>query len=120
MGVGDRRRSAMTDDTTLRRCIGSTRFGIEAHEAPVTEFPAQPSQKDGLGRMCKPHWNEYTAGLARDAKARKAAEAGAAEEPDPRSEPGHASTLKHASRKSKSKGSPAAEPEVTEAHPAAD
>ena len=23
--------------------------------------------------MCKPHWNQYTAGLARDAKARKAA-----------------------------------------------
>jgi hypothetical protein len=24
--------------------------------------------------MCKVHWNQYTAGLARDAKARKAAE----------------------------------------------
>jgi len=57
----------------LRRCIGSARFGIEAHDAPVDDFPAQPSQKDGLGRMCKPHWNQYTAGLARDAKARKAA-----------------------------------------------
>jgi hypothetical protein len=57
-----------------RRCIGSKRFGIEAHEAPVEDFPAQPSQKDGLGRMCKTHWNAYTAGLARDAKARKAAE----------------------------------------------
>jgi len=44
------------------------------HEAPVEDFPRQPSQKDGLGRMCKTHWNEYTAGLARDAKARKAAE----------------------------------------------
>ena len=60
--------------TTTRRCIGSARFGIEAHEAPVEDFPRQPSQKDGLGRMCKPHWNAYTAGLARDAKARKAAE----------------------------------------------
>jgi hypothetical protein len=59
----------------LRKCIGSTRFGIEAHEAPVADFPVQPSQKDGLGRMCKVHWNQYTAGLARDAKARKAAEA---------------------------------------------
>jgi len=59
----------------MRKCIGSARFGIEAHEAPVTDFPAQPSQKDGLGRMCKTHWNQYTAGLARDAKARKAAEA---------------------------------------------
>ena len=62
----------MAETTTLRKCIGSTRFGIEPHEAPVTEFPAQPSQKDGLGRMCKSHWNQYTAGLARDAKARKA------------------------------------------------
>jgi hypothetical protein len=57
----------------LRNCIGSTRFGIEAHEAPAADFPVQPSQKDGLGRMCKVHWNQYTAGLARDAKARKAA-----------------------------------------------
>jgi hypothetical protein len=70
----------MADATTLRRCIGSARFGIEAHDAPVGDFPAQPSQKDGLGRMCKEHWNQYTAGLARDAKARKAAEAGAATE----------------------------------------
>ena len=59
---------------SLRRCIGSARFGIERHEAPVEDFPRQPSQKDGLGRMCRTHWNQYTAGLARDAKARKAAE----------------------------------------------
>jgi hypothetical protein len=57
----------------LRRCIGSARFGIEAHDAPVADFPSQPSQKDGLGRMCATHWNRYTAGLARDAKARKVA-----------------------------------------------
>jgi hypothetical protein len=57
----------------LRKCIGSTRFGIESHEAPTDDFPVQPSQKDGLGRMCKVHWNQYTAGLARDAKARKEA-----------------------------------------------
>ena len=57
----------------LRRCIGSARFGIEPHDAPIADFPSQPSQKDGLGRMCKTHWNVYTAGLARDAKARKAA-----------------------------------------------
>jgi hypothetical protein len=61
----------------LRRCIGSTRFGIEAHDAPITDFPSQPSHKDGLGRMCKPHWNQYTAGLARDAKARQAVADGA-------------------------------------------
>jgi hypothetical protein len=59
----------------LRKCIGSARFGIEAHEAPTADFPVQPSQKDGLGRMCKAHWNQYTAGLARDAKARLATEA---------------------------------------------
>jgi len=61
--------------TTTRRCIGSARFGIEAHEAPIEDLPRQPSQKDGLGRMCKTHWNPYTSGLARDAKARKTAEA---------------------------------------------
>ncbi len=67
----------------LRRCIGSTRFGIATHEAPAEDFPAQPSQKDGLGRMCKTHWNQYTAGLARDAKARKAADGGTATEVSP-------------------------------------
>ena len=77
----------------VRRCIGSARFAIEPHDAPVAEFPSQPSQKDGLGRMCKVHWNQYTAGLARDAKARKAApgaetptaalETAAATEPEP-------------------------------------
>jgi hypothetical protein len=58
----------------MRRCIGSTKFGIEAHEAPITDFPAQPSQQDGLGRMCKPHWNAYTSALRKAALARKAAE----------------------------------------------
>ena len=71
----------------MRRCIGSAKFGIEAHEAPVTEFPAQPSQKDGLGRMCKTHWNAYTNALRKASIARKAAEAEAAEaeaaEPEP-------------------------------------
>ena len=57
----------------LRKCIGSTRFGIEPHDAPIEEFPKQPSQEDGLGRMCRTHWNEYTRGLAREAKARKVA-----------------------------------------------
>ena len=42
----------------MRKCIGSAKFGIEAHEAPVADFPTQPSQKDGLGRMCKHHWNQ--------------------------------------------------------------
>lgn len=67
----------MADETpSLRQCIGSARFGIEPHEAPIEDFPRQPSQKDGLGRMCREHWREYTSGLSRDAKARKAAEAG--------------------------------------------
>ena len=67
----------------MRKCIGSAKFGIEAHEAPVGDFPTQPSQKDGLGRMCKPHWNEYTAALRKAALARKAADGGAATEVAP-------------------------------------
>jgi hypothetical protein len=62
----------------LRKCIGSAKFGIEAHEAPIGDFPAQPSQKDGLGRMCKTHWNQYTKALRKAALARKAAEGGVA------------------------------------------
>lgn len=56
-----------TTTTEMRRCIGSAKFGIEAYEAPPDEFPAQPSQKDGLGRMCKPHWNQYTSALRKAA-----------------------------------------------------
>ena len=63
----------------LRKCIGSTRFGIEAHEAPAAAFPVQPSQKDGLGRMCKTHWNQYTTALRKAAVAAKAT--GSAPEP---------------------------------------
>jgi len=62
----------------LRRCIGSTRFGIEPHEAAVEDFPKQPSQKDGLGRMCRRHWNEYTTALRKAAVARKGADGGVA------------------------------------------
>ena len=47
----------------LRRCAGSARFGIEPHEAPVDEFPKQPSRKDGLGTMCTEHWRAYVKGL---------------------------------------------------------
>ena len=65
----------VTTDTELRRCIGSAKFGIEAHQAPPADFPKQPSQKDGLGRMCKPHWNAYTTGLRKAAIARKAEDA---------------------------------------------
>ena len=60
-------------DQQVRRCIGSKTFGIEPHDAPISDFPVQPSQKDGLGRLCKPHWREYTGALRKAAQARKAA-----------------------------------------------
>jgi hypothetical protein len=71
--------ATQTTPTGMRRCIGSARFGIEAHEAPVTEFPVQPSAKDGLGRMCHTHWRAYTNALRKGAVARKAV---AADTPD--------------------------------------
>jgi hypothetical protein len=64
--------------TEMRRCTGSARFGIEAHEAPVSTFPKQPSRKDGLGTMCTEHWRSYVKGLR---EARKAV--GAASESAP-------------------------------------
>jgi hypothetical protein len=57
------RKSATATKTTLRHCSGSQRFGIEPHEAPVSEFPRQPSRKDGLGVMCSEHWKMYVKGL---------------------------------------------------------
>jgi len=75
----------MTTETT-RRCIGSSRFGIEAHDADPADFPVQPSQKDGLGRMCKPHWRAYTNALRKAAVARKAEDESVAVEAEP--EPG--------------------------------
>jgi len=57
----------------LRRRISSTRFGIEADEAPEDEFPVQPSAKDGFGRMCHTQWRQYTNQLRKAAVARKAA-----------------------------------------------
>jgi hypothetical protein len=92
--------SAMSDET--RRRIGSVRFGIEPRGAPVEDFPRQPSQKDGLGRMCKTHWNEYTKGLAREAKARKAAESGEAVD-------AAAVTPQAATQRKRSRKAPAAE-----------
>jgi hypothetical protein len=67
----------------MRKCIGSAKFGIEAHEAPVADFPAQPSRKDGLGSMCKPHWKAYVAGLARDRKAKATGGEAPAAVPEP-------------------------------------
>jgi hypothetical protein len=33
------KRTANPEPGTLRRCTGSTTFGIEPHEAPVVDFP---------------------------------------------------------------------------------
>ncbi len=60
--------------TELRRCAGSTRFGIEPHEASIGEFPKQPSRKDGLGTMCTEHWRAYVKGLREVRVAAKADE----------------------------------------------
>jgi hypothetical protein len=93
MDVRRNARSALASERTsdmadMRRCIGSAKFGIEPHEAPVTDFPPQPSQKDGLGRMCKPHWNAYTSALRKAALERKAAEPAPADpEPVPTADP---------------------------------
>ena len=64
----------------MRRCIGSKTYGIEPHEAPVEDFPTQPSQRDGLGRMCRTHWTEYTRALG---QARRAKSPFALPEPTP-------------------------------------
>jgi hypothetical protein len=74
-----------TQDPTMRRCIGSSRFGIEAHDADAGDFPVQPSQRDGLGRMCKPHWRQYTNALRKAAVARRS-EAADAPTPEPEAE----------------------------------
>lgn len=58
-----------------RRCKGSATFGIEAHDAPLADFPVQPSRKDGLGVMCKTHWREYTNALRHRAEAAQGAPA---------------------------------------------
>ena len=69
--------------TDLRRCTGSARFGIEPHEASISEVPKQPSRKDGLGRMCAEHWRAYVKGLREARKAGKAThEAAAASGPE--------------------------------------
>jgi hypothetical protein len=65
------KRLTMTITAKTKTCIGSKRFGIETHEARVDDFPKQASQPDGLGRMCREHWKTYTAGLRKDAVARK-------------------------------------------------
>ena len=69
-----RRCNVVSTTTGMRRCIGSARFAIEAHEAPDDDFPVQPAANDGLGRMCRPHWTEYTRELRNASVASKAAE----------------------------------------------
>jgi hypothetical protein len=66
-----------TPTTDLRRCKGSARFGIEPHEAPVAEFPVQPSRRDGLGSMCTEHWRAYVKGLREARAAVRTADEGA-------------------------------------------
>jgi hypothetical protein len=90
-----------TDMADMRKCIGSAKFGIEAHEAPVGDFPAQPSQKDGLGRMCKPHWNQYTTALRKAALERKAAQ-----------EPEAAATESEVAAATEAAGEPATKPKA--------
>jgi hypothetical protein len=102
----------------LRKCIGSAKFGIEAHEAPVGDFPAQPSQKDGLGRMCKPHWNQYTTALRKAALARKAAEGGAATEGAPTESEPAAVTARRGVGGRKAKEARATKPEPIRTRPA--
>ena len=102
----------------MRKCIGSAKFGIEAHEAPVGDFPTQPSQKDGLGRMCKHHWNQYTTALRKAAVARKAAEGGVATEVAPtESEPAAAAARKGFGGR-RAKEARAAKPEPIRTRPA--
>ncbi len=102
--------------TEMRKCIGSAKFGIEAHEAPLGDFPAQPSQKDGLGRMCKPHWNQYTKSLRKAALARKAGDGGVAAEAPTGLAPAAVATPKTVGgRKTKEAKTPKPEPIRTRA-----
>ena len=94
--------------TTMRKCIGSAKFGIEAHDAPVADFPTQPTQRDGLGRLCKTHWTEYTRALRVAATGRQPAPASVAEV-----EPARADKLaaKAARTAIRNKAKPARKPE---------
>ena len=60
--------------------------------APVVVPASVAIGCNGLGRMCKPHWNQYTSALRKAALARKAAEGVvptevAPTEPEPVEEP---------------------------------
>jgi hypothetical protein len=67
--IGGRERK---DHATWQTCANASArpaLGSRPTRHPWPTSRSKPSQKDGLGRMCKVHWNQYTAGLARDAKA---------------------------------------------------
>jgi hypothetical protein len=103
----ERAKEARTMATTkTRRCIGSARFGIEPHEAPVKAFPKQPSQPDGLGRMCAEHWKLYVKGLAADRKAKVGTMSA---KPEPPAEP--KATTKRERRRTPMASKPAPKPE---------
>ena len=72
--------------TTTRRCIGSSRFGIEAHDADPADFPAQPSRRMGSGGCASPTGAQYTNALRKAAVARKAETASEAPPPEPEPE----------------------------------
>jgi hypothetical protein len=100
--------ATQTTISGMRRCIGSTTFGIEAHEAPVDDFPVQASARDGLGRMCRSHWTEYTRALRKASVARKAAEVAEGEPtPDPIADPDAATPRK--GRRARTTPEPAAD-----------
>jgi len=46
------------------------------HEVPVSEFPKQPSRKDGLGTMCTEDWRVYVRGLREAREVLKATDEG--------------------------------------------
>src|SRR5687768_806369 len=101
----ERAKEARTVATTkTRRCIGSSRFGIDPHEAPVKAFPRQPSQPDGLGRMCAEHWKAYVKALNADRKAR-------AERGEPTAMPQAEAATKRERRRTPMASTPAPKPE---------
>ena len=88
------RRPTMTTKTTtteLRRCTGSARFGIEPHEAPVSDFPKQPSPARTAWARCAPSTGGPTSRALREA--RKAAQADEARPPADRRPTPHSAVL---------------------------
>lgn len=57
-----------TTATGMRGCSG-----IEPHDTQISDFPVQPSRRDGLGTMCAEHWRAYVRSVAAARKARASA-----------------------------------------------